>query len=91
MFIHIGGDTVVSSSDVIAIFDIEAQDKPATKAFLDQERALGRVEVVDVAELKSFIITNTRVYFSPISSLTLRKRAYLIEPNAKQEIDSSTL
>lgn len=88
MFIHIGGDTVVSSSDVIAIFDIDSKDKPATKAFLEQESALGRVEVVDVAELKSFIITDTKVYFSPISSLTLKKRAYLIEPNARQDIEA---
>ena len=87
MLIHIGGDTVVSSEDVIAIFDVGAKDKPATKSFLDHEQHAGRVEVVDVGDVKSFVVTNRTVYFSPISSLTLRKRAYVVEMNGRPEIE----
>lgn len=85
MFIHIGGDTVVSSCDVIAIFDVETKDKPTTRAFLEQEKLAGRVEIVDAAEVKSFVVTDTCVYCSPISSLTLKKRAYLVEPTTRSD------
>lgn len=87
MFIHIGGDTVVNSEDVVAIFDIEAKDKMSTKSFLKHENDAGRVEVVDMSDIKSFIVTNTKVYYSPISSLTLRKRAYGVEMNGHKDVE----
>lgn len=87
MFIHIGGDTVVSTREVIGIFDVQAQSEPDTGAFLRSVQKDGRVEVVEVGEMKSFVVTENKVYFSPISSLTLKKRAQMFEGVTKGEFD----
>ncbi|GGI95010.1 hypothetical protein GCM10010885_00700 [Alicyclobacillus cellulosilyticus] len=79
MFIHIGGDTMVSCKEVIGIFDINSANSPGTSEFLKRcEERLG-VEVVEVGEIKSFIVTDRKLYYSPISSLTLKKRAEQFE------------
>ncbi|MCF8565717.1 DUF370 domain-containing protein [Alicyclobacillus tolerans] len=75
MFIHIGGDTMVHLEDVIGIFDIQSKSSPLTAQFLEQIKQQPAIEVVDPGEIKSFILTDKKLYYSPISSLTLKKRA----------------
>lgn len=75
MFIHIGGTAMVRLSDIIGIFDVSTAESPDTKNYLDLARHANSMETVEVGEVKSLIITNKRVYYSPISSLTLKKRA----------------
>lgn len=75
MFIHIGGDTVISCKEVIGIFDIRAKANGNTAPLLEAARRDGAIQVVDVGDPKSFIVTDHAVYFSPISSLTLKRRA----------------
>jgi hypothetical protein len=76
MFIHLGGDVMVQSKEVIAIFDVKMKySSDSTKEFLDVADEEGFVVVIDENETKSFVVTTRKVYYSPISSLTLKKRA----------------
>lgn len=81
MFLHIGGDYVVSKKDIIAIFDMETSSlSKITKEFLKNEQMKENVINVDVENLpKSYVIANEKgrniLYISPIASATLLKRA----------------
>lgn len=80
MFLHLGGDTVVSMKDVIAIFDLENTSiSKITREFLHVAEEEGFVINVSDDLPKSYILTEyhhkSRVYISPISAATLLKRA----------------
>lgn len=80
MFIHIGGDTVIRSSDVVAILNSDGKDSPkVTKEFL-KDRKKDHTALVDTTNdvIKSIVITKDYVYLSPISSLTLKKRSQAV-------------
>jgi hypothetical protein len=79
LFIHLGGDTMIRTSDLIAIFDIETErNSKITKQFIETASKNKKNIVVGEEEMKSFIITEDHIYYSPISSTTLKKRAKLI-------------
>jgi extracellular matrix regulatory protein B len=83
MFLHIGGDVVVPIKNVIAIFDMETTTlSKDTKEFLRVAEEEGFISSISNDIPKSFIITEadkkSKIYLSPISSVTLQKRsAYL--------------
>ncbi len=81
MFIHIGNDEVVLTKDVIMILDRYALISKDTSDFLQVAREEGFV--VEPSEQgkdkKSLIITDKKMIFSPISSVTLLKRADFIK------------
>lgn len=84
MFIHLGGDTVISLKDVISIMDIESSNlSNTTKEFLSISEDEGFIKKISEDEPKSFILTEknnkTIIYLSPISSVTLYKRAGFID------------
>jgi len=70
---------MVRLSDVIGIFDVSAAESPDTQKYLDLARHANSTETVEIGEVKSLVITNKRVYYSPISSLTLKKRAAVFQ------------
>jgi len=77
VFIHLGGNKMIRISELITILDAGSRRSPATLApFLDETEKQGRLEKIsDQEEVKSYVVTRTVVYASPISSLTLLKRA----------------
>lgn len=76
MFIHLGGDTLVSSKKIVAILNAEhTMGANTTKEFIKLETGKGSIIELDGDNYKSIIITDHYVYLSPISSLTLKKRA----------------
>ena len=84
MFIHLGGDTVISIKDVISIMDIESSNlSNTTKEFLSIAEDEGFIRKISEDDPKSFILTEknnkTIIYLSPISSVTLLKRASFID------------
>lgn len=84
MFIHLGGDIVISINDVISIMDLESSNlSNTTKEFLSIADDEGFIRKISEDEPKSFILTEkdnkTIIYLSPISSVTLLKRASFIE------------
>ena len=90
MFLHLGGDVVIYTNDIIAILDIESTLKSKhTKDFLRTCEDEGFIIKVTDEQPRSFIITERIesqsykgkpirkiiVYYSPISATTLQKRA----------------
>lgn len=70
MFLHIGGSEIIAANDIIGIFDYNLKDKQCNKEFL-QTMAL---PAENPEEIKSFIVTNKGVFYSPIAPATLKKR-----------------
>lgn len=68
LFLHIGGDFVIRAEEVVAIIDIKDKKDQI------QSRHSGRLFIIDNNENKSYVITESRDYLSPISSSTLKKR-----------------
>ncbi|WP_422446234.1 extracellular matrix regulator RemB [Thermoanaerobacterium sp. DL9XJH110] len=79
MFIHIGNDEVVLTKDVIMILDRYSVMSKDTSDFLQVAREEGFIVNDDSADKKSIIISDKKVYFSPISSLTLLKRSNFVK------------
>jgi len=76
MFLHVGADVVVSLKRIIAILDLKSVSEAESSQEFIQLAQRGK-RVVDVAggEAKSLVLTDNEAYLSPISSLTLKKRA----------------
>lgn len=85
MYLHLGSDTVVSSNDIIGIFDLEATTvSKATRDFLAAAEKNGEVFNVSYELPKSFIACNkseggTVIYISQISCHTLLKRLNFVK------------
>lgn len=79
MYIHIGGDRMIRAVELIAIFDVSIeQSSKLSSQFLQDAKDRGRIEVVAEEEVKSIVLTKEQLYYSPISSATLKKRLYTI-------------
>ncbi len=80
MFLHIGNEKIICTSDIIGIFDIEKTSvSKHTKDFLNKAGNQKRVNYVSYDMPKSFVVCldenlNETVYISPISAATLIKR-----------------
>lgn len=73
MYIHIGQDTVVRSSELLGVFDIENTSvSNITREFLNDSKK--KVIYVSYDMPKSFVVTADRIYISSVSAATLRKR-----------------
>lgn len=84
MYLHLGGDYIIKTSDILGIFDIENTSMSKnTRTFLQISEKNKQVINVTQELPKSFIITEvnkqTRVYISQISAATLKKRSGYIE------------
>jgi len=84
MFLHIGGDVVVPIKNIIAIMDLESTTlSKDTREFLAIAEEEGFIESISDDIPKSFIITEidkkSKIYLSPISSITLQKRSGYID------------
>lgn len=75
MFLFIGGDKTVRSSDVIGIFNIEeCSVSRITADYLAHCQKSGKIEEVSPDLPKSFIVTDKMTYLSNVSNDTIRKR-----------------
>ncbi|MDR6225360.1 extracellular matrix regulator RemB [Desmospora profundinema] len=76
MFIHLGGNKMIRTSEVVTILDAGNRYSPSTlRPFLIEAEKQGRLEHIStLEEIKSYVVTETMIYASPISSLTLMKR-----------------
>jgi len=84
MFLHIGGDVVIPIKNIIAIMDIETTTlSKDTREFLKIAEEEGFVESISENIPKTFIITEvekkSKIYLSPISSVTLQKRSEYVD------------
>ncbi len=72
MFLHIGGSRIVFYKELIGIFNMNLIESPINREFLESCATEGFVDFKK--RKKSFIVTENKIYFSPISSVTLEKR-----------------
>ncbi|MGE5675768.1 MAG: extracellular matrix regulator RemB [Mycobacterium leprae] len=76
MFLHVGADVVISLKRITAILDVKScLDAESTRELLANIQKEKRVLDIAGGEPKSLVLTDTEAYLSPISSLTLLKRA----------------
>lgn len=79
MYIHLGGEKVIFSSELIAIFDVSIEkSSKISKQFLSYALENKNVIRIGEEESKSIVVTKDKVYYSPISSATLKKKANII-------------
>ncbi|WP_270167037.1 extracellular matrix regulator RemB [Paenibacillus sp. SYP-B4298] len=82
MYIHLGGEKIIRARELVAIFDISIeQSSKLSKQFVAGALKRKDVEVIGEEESKSIVITKQKVYYSPISSSTLKKRAHSFVAN----------
>lgn len=76
MYIHIGGEYSVSDRLIVGIFDFDetTQEGSETIQFLKRAQELDQIENVSSELPRSFVVTLERIYLSPISAATLRRR-----------------
>lgn len=80
MFIHLGGDTLVSTKSIIIIINNENNCKKINiNEYLKKVQEKNKIKKLEGDNYKSIIITDKIVYVSPISSTTLKKRAEYID------------
>lgn len=79
MFIHLGEDVVIRSQDVIAIIDRQLlKSSTIMNEFVNGQRESKQIIDISGNDVKSVVVTRDQVYFSPLSSLTLKRRASMI-------------
>lgn len=81
MFLHLGQDTIITTDEIIGIFDLDTSTvMKSTRDFLTTMSKKKRVVNVGYELPKSFVLTYNEktkektMYISPISSVTLLKR-----------------
>ena len=75
MYIHLGENTVISDREIIGIFDMDTSTvNKATRDFLSNAEKNGKIAYVNYDLPKSFIVTDGKIYVSPINTSTLNKR-----------------
>ena len=93
MVLHLSGDVVLPLNELVAILDIRALDEPDTAAFVKRIPEERTVRALPGEGLKSVVVASgaggCRVFFSPISSLTLARRAAFMHTFEQKERDDS--
>ncbi|MBN3524307.1 extracellular matrix regulator RemB [Paenibacillus apiarius] len=79
MYIHLGGERVIRSSELVAIFDVSIEkSSKLSKQFVANAHKVRNVETIGEEDAKSIVVTKGKVFYSPISSTTLKKRAHFL-------------
>ncbi len=79
-YLHLGGDVVVLTRDIVGIFDMEKTTESAvSRRFLADAEKGGRVYTVSYELPKAYVVVSEKdgtetVYITQISAATLRQR-----------------
>lgn len=73
MFLHIGNDVLIEHGKIIGIFDMV--DTTISKHIRERKLFAEKKEIQISKDIKSCILTDNEVYYSNISSTTLKKRS----------------
>ena len=76
MYLHIGGEYTLPSRFIIGIFDLESVSSTQKDMihFLSHMEKEEKVEYISEEIPRSVVVTNEKIYFTPISTMTLLKR-----------------
>jgi hypothetical protein len=82
MFIHLGGEKIIRAAELIAIFDLSMErTSKISKQFISHAEKEKKIEMIGEEDSKSLVVTINKIYYSPISSSTLKKRAHQLWMN----------
>lgn len=74
MYIHLGGEKIIRSSELIAIFDISIEkSSKVSKQFVIHSEQDKKLERIGEEEAKSIVVTKNIVYYSPFPPPLLKK------------------
>jgi hypothetical protein len=79
MFVHLGGDTLVSTKKIVVILNYEDNGKVNIHEFIKKIQGKRNIKKLEGDNHKSIVVTDDTIYLSPISSMTLKKRAEYID------------
>lgn len=83
MYLHLGQETILRTSDILGVFDLDTTTlSKHTRDYLARAEKEGRVVTVTQELPKSFIVTAGRdktIYLSQISAQTLKKRSSYVD------------
>lgn len=75
MYLYLGQDTVINTSEIIGIFDLDNTSvSKETRGFLAKAQKSGRIVEVSADIPKSFVVSDNKVFLSQVSPATLKKR-----------------
>lgn len=75
MYLHIGENYVLKTDAVIGIFDMDtATVNKATRDYLNKAEKEKRIVYTSYDLPKSFIVTEEKIYVSPLNTATILKR-----------------
>lgn len=75
MYIYLGGDTAIKTSDILGIFDMDTSTvNKATRDYLSNAEKNKQVVYVNYELPKSFIVCKDKIYICPLNTATLLKR-----------------
>lgn len=76
MYLHLGEDTVITDKNILGIFDMDTSTvNKATRDYLSNAEKNKKIVYVNYDLPKSFVVTDDKIYVSPLSTATLNKRA----------------
>lgn len=84
MYLHLGSEVVIKTDDIIGIFDLENTSvSKITRKYLNDASKNNKVIYISNEMPRSFCVcengSETMVYISPISAVTLKKRTKFID------------
>ncbi|MCM1114842.1 MAG: DUF370 domain-containing protein [Clostridium sp.] len=75
MYIYLGGDTVLSTKEIIGVFDMDTSTvNKATRDYLSKAEKEKKVVYVNYELPKSFIVCRDKIYVCPLNTATILKR-----------------
>lgn len=74
MFLHIGNSKIIFNRDLIGIFNLDTLASQVNREVLESASHEALYNYSGNDQVKSFIITDHKVFMSPISPLTLSRR-----------------
>ena len=75
MYIYLGGNTVISSNEILGIFDMDTFTvNKATRDYLSNSEKNKKVIYVNYELPKSFVVCKDKIYICPLNTSTLLKR-----------------
>ncbi len=75
MYIYLGGDTAISTSDIIGVFDMDTSTvNKATRDYLSQSEKNNKIVYVNYELPKSFVVCSDKIFVCPLNTSTIAKR-----------------
>lgn len=79
VFIHLGENIVIEMKDVVAIIDGDLlKDSPILNEFVNMNHDNKKIVEISNGTAKSIVVTKNKVYFSPLSTVTLKRRSQYV-------------